>query len=47
MRLAHFLNDGMPPVYTVGPLINLQGQTHLGTNQTEHDECWVLFFLSP
>lgn len=36
--VSSFLNDGMPPVYTVGPLINLQGQTHLGTNQTEHDE---------
>ena len=36
--VSSFLDDGIPPVYTVGPLINLKGQTHFGTNQDEHDK---------
>jgi hypothetical protein len=33
-----FLDDGIPPVYGVGPLINLKGQTNSDANQAEHDK---------
>jgi hypothetical protein len=33
-----FLDDGIPPVYAVGPLINLKGQTNSEANQVEHDK---------
>ncbi|XP_062153257.1 anthocyanidin 3-O-glucosyltransferase 2-like [Alnus glutinosa] len=33
-----FLDDGIPPVYAVGPLINLKGQTNSEANQAEHDK---------
>jgi hypothetical protein len=33
-----FLDDGIPSVYGVGPLINLKGQTNSEANQAEHDK---------
>ncbi|XP_059450517.1 UDP-glycosyltransferase 71K1-like [Corylus avellana] len=33
-----FLDDGIPPVYGVGPLINLKGHTNSEANQAEHDK---------
>nr|QHU23669.1 UDP-glycosyltransferase [Morella rubra] len=33
-----FLNEGMPPVYTVGPLIDLKGQKHSDANQEKHEK---------
>lgn len=33
-----FLGPDTPPVYTVGPLLDLKGQSLKGFNGTQHDE---------
>ncbi|KAG6618117.1 hypothetical protein I3842_03G105400 [Carya illinoinensis] len=33
-----FLDDKTPPVYTVGPVIDLENKNHSGVNQVKHEE---------
>ncbi|XP_042970898.1 anthocyanidin 3-O-glucosyltransferase 2-like isoform X2 [Carya illinoinensis] len=36
--VSSFLIDGIPPVYTVGPMIDHKGKTPAGDNQANHEE---------
>ncbi|KAG2715930.1 hypothetical protein I3760_03G101900 [Carya illinoinensis] len=35
--VSSLFNDGIPPVYTVGPMIGLKGKTPSGDNQAKHE----------
>ncbi|GAB2228393.1 hypothetical protein Droror1_Dr00010231 [Drosera rotundifolia] len=35
--LGSFLGDGTPPVYTIGPILDLQGKAHGSLNSDRHD----------
>ncbi|XP_041004948.1 anthocyanidin 3-O-glucosyltransferase 2-like isoform X3 [Juglans microcarpa x Juglans regia] len=35
--VSSFFNDGIPPVYTVGPMIDLKGKTSSEDNQAKHE----------